>query len=60
MSEKKGFWASLFGGSGCDCGMTVEEDKTNEQKKRPPKAGGCCGMKIVEEDIAKEKGDTGA
>lgn len=60
MSEKKGLWTSLFGGSRCDCGMTVDENKTDEQKKRPKKGGGCCNMKIVEEDVAKENGDTGA
>lgn len=34
MAEKKGFWATLFGG-GCDCGMEVEEAVA--PKKRPKK-----------------------
>ena len=35
MAEKKGFWATLFGG-GCDCGMEVEEavaPKKKDQKR---------------------------
>ena len=31
MSEKKGFWANLFSG-GCSCGMSVEEEKADDQK----------------------------
>lgn len=44
MSEKKGFFASLFGGnksSGC-CNMEIVEE--------PKKKGGCCDMEIVEEE----------
>lgn len=58
VSEKKGLWASLFG-SKCSCGMTVEEDKPAERKKRPEQESGCCGMKIVENDSANGKDDTG-
>lgn len=48
MAEKKGFWASLFGGSGCSCGMSIEEEKAED--KRPPKEkGGCCSSQIMEE-----------
>lgn len=48
MAEKKSFWASLFGGSGCDCGMSIEEEKT-DNKKPTKKNGGCCNMQIIEE-----------
>lgn len=48
MAEKKGFWASLFGGGGCDCGMSIEEEKT-DNKKPAKKKGGCCDMQIIEE-----------
>lgn len=44
MSEKKGFWASLFGGGsggGC-CNMQIVEE--------PKKKGGCCDMEIIPED----------
>lgn len=47
MSEKKSFWEKLFGGSGCSCGMTLEEEPTLQKKQ---KKGGCCDMQIVEED----------
>ncbi|WP_373217067.1 hypothetical protein [Ruminococcus sp. 5_1_39BFAA] len=47
MSEKKSFWEKLFSGSGCNCGMSLEEE--TEPKKKPQK-GGCCNMQIVEED----------
>ena len=43
MSEKKGLFASLFGGSksgGC-CNMEIVEE--------PKKKGGCCDMQIVED-----------
>ena len=45
MAEKKGFWATLFGG-GCDCGMEVEEAVAPKKKT---KKGGCCDMQILEE-----------
>lgn len=48
MAEKKGFWASLFGGGGCDCGMSIEEEKA-DNKKPAKKIGGCCDMQIIEE-----------
>lgn len=48
MAEKKGFWASLFGGGGCDCGMSIEEEKSGD-KKPAKKKGGCCDMQIIEE-----------
>ena len=44
MAEKKGFWATLFGGSnhgGC-CNMEIVEE--------PKKKGCCCSMEIVEEN----------
>lgn len=43
MSEKKSFFASLFGGnkSGGCCNMEIVEE--------PKKKGGCCDMEIVEE-----------
>ena len=49
MSEKKGFWASLFGGgsSGC-CDMQITEE--------PVKKGGCCGMEIIQEDNEEKTG----
>lgn len=50
MSEKKGFFASLFGGSksgGC-CNMEIVEE--------PKKQGGCCDMEIVEEDSQQDTG----
>ncbi|MDO4943164.1 MAG: hypothetical protein Q4E73_10070 [Lachnospiraceae bacterium] len=50
MVEKKGFWATLFGGR-CDCGMDFEED-TGTKKKT--KKGGCCDMQILEEDDNEE------
>ena len=44
MSEKKGFFASLFGGnkSGGCCNMEIVEE--------PKKKGGCCDMEIVPEE----------
>lgn len=44
MSEKKGFFASLFGGgkSGGCCNMEITEE--------PEKKSGCCDMEIVEDD----------
>lgn len=48
MAEKKSFWASLFCGSGCVCGMSIEEEKT-DNKKPTKKNGGCCNMQIIEE-----------
>lgn len=44
MSEKKGFFASLFGGnkSGGCCSMEIVEE--------PKKSGGCCDMEIVPEE----------
>ncbi len=44
MSEKKGIFASLFGGnkSGGCCNMEIVEE--------PKKKGGCCDMEIVEEE----------
>lgn len=56
MAEKKGFFASLFGGGGCDCGMSIEEDKA-EGKKPAKKKGGCCDMQIIEE--TDDKSDDG-
>ena len=50
MSEKKGFWKSLFGGgssSSC-CNMQITEEKK----------GGCCDMQIIEEEEEKE-GESG-
>lgn len=52
MAEKKGFWASLFGGGGCDCGMSIEEEKA-DNKKPTKKKGGCCDMQIIEETEGK-------
>lgn len=53
MAEKKGFFANLFGG-GCNCGMSVEEEK--EVNKKPVKKEGCCcDMQIIEDtDDGKE------
>lgn len=51
MAEKKGFWATLFGGGGCDCGMVFEEDTAPKKKT---KKGGCCDMQILEEDDNEE------
>ena len=51
MSEKKGLFASLFGGSksgGC-CNMEIVE----ESKKK----GGCCDMQIVEDNSQEETGE---
>ena len=44
MSEKKGFFASLFGGnkSGGCCNMEIVEE--------PKKKGGCCDMEIIPEE----------
>lgn len=50
MSEKKGFFVSLFGGSksgGC-CNMEIVEE--------PKKKSGCCDMEIVEEDSQQDTG----
>lgn len=43
MSEKKGLFASLFGGgkSGGCCNMEIVEE--------PEKKGSCCDMEVVEE-----------
>lgn len=51
MSEKKGFWKSLFGGgsSGGCCNMQITEE--------PQKKGCCCDMQIIEED-EQDKGDS--
>lgn len=38
MAEKKGFWASLFGGGGCDCGMSIEEEKQTIRSPQRKKA----------------------
>lgn len=46
MSEKKDFWANLFSG-GCSCGMSVEEEKADDQKPAKKK-GRCCDMEIIE------------
>lgn len=48
MAEKKGFFASLFGGGGCSCGMSIEEEKA-DNKRSTKKKGGCCDMQIIEE-----------
>lgn len=50
MSEKKGFFASLFGGnkSGGCCDIEIVEE--------PKKKGGCCDMEIVEEDLHQDTG----
>lgn len=44
MSEKKGFFAGLFGGNKSDgcCNMEIVEE--------PKKKGGCCNMEIVPEE----------
>lgn len=45
MAEKKGFFATLFGGhSGSCCNMEITEEPEKEKKK-----SGCCDMQIVEE-----------
>lgn len=49
MDEKKGFWATLFGGGGCNCGMSIEEENADNKKKPVKKKGGCCDMEIVED-----------
>ena len=49
MAEKKGFWATLFGGnSGGCCNMQIEDNDA-------PKKGGCCDMKIAESKPPKKK-----
>lgn len=53
MAEKKGFWATLFGG-GCSCGMNIEEE--DNSAKKHGKKGGCCDMQIVEEPKKKRGG----
>lgn len=47
MTEKKGFWASLLGGSGCSCGLSIEEEKADGKKPAKEKDG-CCGMQRSE------------
>ncbi|MCB7321154.1 hypothetical protein [Lacrimispora sp. 210928-DFI.3.58] len=54
MAEKKGLWATLFGGSGCNCGMSLEEDPAPKKKA---KKGGCCDMQITEEDDEEENSE---
>ncbi len=59
MSEKKGFFAALFGGgkSGGCCNMEITEEPKKkggccdmEITEEPKKKGGCCDMEIVEEE----------
>lgn len=52
MAEKKGFWNLLFGGGGCSCGMSFEDE--NDAPKKQTKKGGCCDMQIVEEYDGKD------
>ena len=52
MSEKKGFFATLFGGnSGNCCNMQVIPD---DKRDKNSKKGGCCNMEIIEEEDNKE------
>ena len=55
MSEKKGFWASLFGRSTGDCcNMQITENADGccggKAPEKPKRKGGCCDMKIIPEE----------
>lgn len=57
MAEKKSFWDLLFGGGGCGCGMSFEDE--NITTKKQAKKGGCCDMQIVEEYDDKDDAGNG-